>query len=524
MLHSLKAKFVLAFGTLIVLLFTAMGLFLVDAKTKELSGAIADDTQSFAQFTVDRLMGAYHELLVPGNFVQFSRQVDYTLRHAEEIAGIEVSSYSGVVLYDSQDEELERWTGSLRTLNEEELQRVQASKTSLLLESGRIIYLLVDSDKNISAVDFNEGSVEPMSTVDRIVNIVVPVDNAYAITYSVSYEAMEASLLQAKMQIGVIAGLGFALTLMLSFMLSVSITRPLKELKVGALQIASGDFSARVQVKTKDEIGVLAGTFNQMAADLASSIDAKVYRERVAKELELAAKIQVDLLPKQALNLPSMDIVGGIDPATEIGGDAFDFIRMEDGNTLVYIGDGTGHGVAAGIMASISNALLYSLRGEPDLKVIARHMNSVIQKKSSNTMFITMGLTIWNEQKNTLRYINAGHLPMLYFDAESKKLAEIKLPGMAFGMVDDIVPYLKEQEIELKKDDVVVLYSDGIPDAQNMNNEAYSVGRLKRVVQDTANNHHTAEGIKNAILADVMAFIGQREHLDDITVVVMKKK
>lgn len=524
MLHSLKAKFVLAFGTLIVVLFAALGLFLVDAKTKELSSSIADDTESFAQFTVERLISAYKELLIPGNFVQFSRQVDYTLRHAEEISGIEISSYSGLVLYASQDEKLERWDGSPRTLNQEELQRVQASKSSLLLEDGRVLYLLVDSDKNISAVDLNEVPVSPISTMDRIVNIVVPVENAYAITYSVSYEAMEASLFHAKMQIGVIAGLGFLLTLMLSFMLSVSITRPLKELKAGALQIASGDFSARVQVKSKDEIGVLAGTFNQMAADLASSIDAKVYKERVAKELELAAKIQVDLLPKQALNLPSIDIVGGIDPATEIGGDAFDFIRMEDGNTLIYIGDGTGHGVAAGIMASISNALLYSLRGEPDLKVIAKHMNSVIQKKSSNTMFITMGLTIWDEQKNTLRYMNAGHLPMLFFDAESKKLVEIKLPGMAFGMVDDIVPYLKEQEIELKKDDIVILYSDGIPDAQNVNNEAYSVARLKRIVQDTANNNHSAEGIKNAILADVMAFIGQREHLDDITVVVMKKK
>lgn len=524
MLHSLKAKFVLAFGTLIVLLFSVLGLFLVDAKTKELSSSITENSQSFAQFTADRLIESYAELLVPGNFVQFSRQVDYTLRQAEHIAGVEISSYSGVVLYDSQNEELERWTGSLRTLNEADLERVQASKSSLLLESGRIIYLLVDAEKNVSMVDFNEVPAQPMSTADRIVNIVVPVDNAYAITYAVSYQAMEASLLQAKMQIGGLAGLGFFLTLMLSFMLSVSITRPLKELKTGALQIASGDFSARVQVTTKDEIGVLAGTFNQMAADLASSIDAKVYRERVAKELELAAKIQVDLLPKQALHLPSIDIVGGIDPATEIGGDAFDFIRMEDGNILVYIGDGTGHGVPAGIMASISNALLYSLRGEPDLKVIAKHMNSVIQKKSSNTMFITMGLTIWNEQNNTLRYINAGHLPMLYFDAESKKLAEIKLPGMAFGMVDDIVPYLKEQEIELKKDDVVVLYSDGIPDAQNINNEAYSVARLKRVAQDSAENHHTAEDIKNAILADVMTFIGQRDHLDDITVVVMKKK
>ena len=113
---------------------------------------------------------------------------------------------------------------------------------------------------------------------------------------------------------------------------------------------------------------------------------------------------------------------------------------------------------------------------------------------------------------------------MIYFDAGDQKLTEIKLPGMAFGMVDDLVPHLQQQELKLQKDDVVVLYSDGIPDAQNTNNEPYGVARLKRIVQEVSSANHTVEGIRDAILADVMTFIGTREHLDDITVVVMKKK
>ncbi len=524
MFRSLKAKFVLAFGTLIVVLFTAMGLFLVDAKSRELSTDIAQNSQSFAQFTVDRIMDSYYELLVPGNFIQFTKQMNFTLRQAEQIAGVRVSSYSGVVLYDSQEEEVERYSGNLRTVDKDTIDRVQSTKASLLLQDGRVLYIKIDENKNVSYVDFNEKPLQALTSADRIVDIVMPVDNSYAVTYTVSYAAMEASLLQAKIQIGAVAGIGFLLTLMISFMLSVSITRPLKELKNGALKIASGDFSARVNVRTKDEVGVLAGTFNQMAADLAASIQAKIYQERVAKELELAAKIQDNLIPREKLSLPTLEVVGGLDPATEVGGDAYDFIQMENGDTLVYIGDGTGHGVPAGIMASISNALLYSLRGETDLKVIAKHVNAVIQKKSSNTMFITMGLTTWSEQTSSLKYINAGHLPMLYFDAGDQKLTEIKLQGMAFGMVDDLVPHLQEQEVKLNKGDVAILYSDGIPDAQNVNGEAYGVGRLKRIVQEASNNHHAAEGIRDAILADVMNFIGAREHLDDITVVVMKKK
>lgn len=524
MFRSLKAKFVLAFGTLIVVLFVALGLFLVDAKTRELSSDIATNSQIFAQLSSDQVMEDYTQYLQPGNFVAFSREMSSILRSSSEIPNLQISSYSGVILYDSEDEELERYDGTIRTANADLIDRIQSTKSSLLLEDGRVIYLKIDDQKNISYVDFNEDPVQPLSTADRIVNIAVPYQSAYAVIYDVSYATLEARLMQAKMQIGAIAGIGFLLTLMISFMLSVSITRPLKELKAGALKIAAGDFTARVLVRTRDEIGVLAGTFNQMATDLAASIEAKIYRERVGKELELAAKIQENLIPRETLELPTLTVAGGIDPATEVGGDAYDFIPMDDGDTLIYIGDGTGHGVSAGIMASISNALLYSLRGEPDLMVIAKLMNAVIQKKSSNTMFITMGLTTWSETTSSLKYINAGHLPMLYFDAGNQKLTEIKLPGMAFGMVDDLVPHLKEQEIKLQKDDVVVLYSDGIPDAQNMNNEPYGVARLKRIVQEVSNNHHTAEGIKDAILADVMAYIGAREHLDDITVVVMKKK
>ncbi len=524
MFRSLKAKFVFAFGTLIVILFVALGLFLVDSKTRELSSDIATNSQVFAQLSSAQVMEDYTQYLQPGNFVAFSREMSAILRRSTEISDLQISSYSGVILYGSADEELERYDGNLRTANADLLDRIQSTMSSLLLEDGRVIYLKIDDQKNISYVNFNENLVDPLSTADRIVNITVPYNNAYAVIYDVSYATLEARLMQAKMQIGTIAGVGFLLTLMISYMLSVSITRPLKELKAGALRIATGDFTTRVLVRTRDEIGVLAGTFNQMATDLASAIEAKIYRERVGKELELAAKIQDNLIPRGTLELPTLTVVGGLDPATEVGGDAYDFIPMDDGDTMIYIGDGTGHGVSAGIMASISNALLYSLRGEPDLMVVAKLMNAVIQKKSSNTMFITMGLTTWSETTSSLKYINAGHLPMLFFDAGEQKLTEIKLPGMAFGMVDDLVPHLQEKEIKLQKDDVVVLYSDGIPDAQNMNNEPYGVARLKRILQDTASNHHTAEGIKDAILADVMAYIGQREHLDDITVVVMKKK
>ncbi len=525
MLNSLKAKFVLAFGTLILVLFTVLGLFLVDAKTQELSLDIADSTQSFAQLTSEKFVESYEQYLKPGNYLAFSREASALLRQNSSISDFKMSTYGGVVLFISSEEQTARYTGMLRTLtNPTEVERSQANKTSLLLSDGRVVYMKIDEQKQISYVNFNENPVAAPVAADRIVDIVVPVNNAYALKYSVSYQLMEERLAAAKLQIGIIALVGMVLTLLLSYMLSVSVTNPLKALKEGAMKLATGDFTTRVIVKTKDEVGLLASTFNQMAKDLSAALEIRLYKERVTKELELAAKIQADLLPKERVQLPTLDLAGGLDPATEIGGDAFDFIPTASGETIVYLGDVSGHGVPAGILSSIVNGLLYTLRDETDLKKLALRINEVIQKKSSSNMFMSMGLTRWNPTTGVLSYLNAGHLPLLHYSAKDKKVNEIKLPGIAFGMADDVTNLLQVLELKLDAGDVIVLYSDGFPEAQDLHHEQYGMQRLRRIVQQAGDDLLTAEGIKNAVFSDVLQFIDKQDHLDDITIVVMKRK
>ena len=137
---------------------------------------------------------------------------------------------------------------------------------------------------------------------------------------------------------------------------------------------------------------------------------------------------------------------------------------------------------------------------------------------------MSMGLTRWNPETKILSYLNAGHLPLLHYSAKEKKVVEIKLPGIAFGMVDDLSNLVSVQEIHLEEGDLVVLYSDGFPEAQDMRHEQYGMQRLRRIVQQAGDDLLTAEGIKNAVFADVLQFIDKQEHLDDITIVVMKRK
>jgi serine phosphatase RsbU (regulator of sigma subunit) len=523
---SLKAKFILAFGLMILVIFLVGGFYLVDAKARELSGDLVENVQIYARLTGNKVVKEYNQFLVPGNFIAFAGEMADLLDDSEAIYGLSLLSYVGEVLYDSEEEALERYSGEeYRPVEDENLlERVQARNLSILLEDGRVLYVLLDGNRNWIYVGSNEELVDSPGERGRVVNLVVPQNDAFGVVYYVTYDALEASLGASQLQIGIIALLGLLLTLMLAYMISESITRPLKSLKAGALKIGQGDFSAKVKVTTEDEIGVLGKTFNKMAKDLAASTEAMLYQERVTKELELASQIQKDLLPTDELEMKSFDLSGGLVPATEIGGDAFDYIEMGSGRYMVYLGDVTGHGVPAGIISSIANAVLYGARKSKDLKEIIGILNEVLMEKTAMKMFMSMALLMWNEKSSTATYANAGHPPVLHYDAKKKKVTELKIPGIALGLKKDLEALIKPHKIKMKKNDVLVMYSDGIPEAVCGKGKQYGEARLIKVLEDAAKDLYTAKGIKNAILSDVVQHIGKSAHQDDITVVVLKKK
>ncbi|MBT4384525.1 SpoIIE family protein phosphatase [Candidatus Peregrinibacteria bacterium] len=525
MLHSIKAKFTLAFGTLMVLLFVALGVFLISEKGRELSVDISTSTQSFARFTVEDFVEAYSQFLEPGNFLPFNREVQGILRENSAVSDVALVSYTGEIVYDSSEEMQQQYDGATRRLPDQtSLDRVQSKNLSLQLGTGEIVYVQVGEDKSVSYVNFNEELVYAPDERDKILNIAMPYADSFTVFYGVSYAELDSRLANARIQIGFVALLGVILTVMVSFVLSSSITRPIKSLKAGALQIAGGDFNTRVEVKTKDEIGLLAQTFNKMAEDLAASTEAMLYQERVKKELDLAKNIQQELLPKDKIVLPKMDLAGGLVPASEIGGDAFDYIPMRDGRYLAYLGDVTGHGVAAGIISSVANAVLYGLRGQENLLDIARLLNEVLREKTNDQLFMTMAMAIWNETDETLSYVNAGHPPIFIYNSEKNSTESLHLQGMALGLADDLEGVLKEHKIQMNKNDVVVMYSDGIPEAVDKKGMQYGTERLKAIVQDVAADLYTAEGIKNAILSDVLDHISGHEQKDDMTLLVFKRK
>lgn len=259
-----------------------------------------------------------------------------------------------------------------------------------------------------------------------------------------------------------------------------------------------------------------------MAADLDISTKALVYKERVGKELELATKIQSNLIPKEIPKVEGLDISAGIMPAEEIGGDAYDFLFSDDDNLMFYLGDVTGHGVPSGLLVSIANAMFFEQVKLGNIKDIIVNVNRVIKAKSPANMFITLCLLNWDQKNKNLTYVSAGHERMINYKASDKSISLMEGGGMALGMFPDIEKMSKIQDAPLETGDCLVVYSDGIPEAWKNPKEQYGMDRFQEAVKKYG-HLDTALAIRNAILQDVKEFIGDYKRADDITLMIMKR-
>ena len=525
-MHSLKTKLVLIVSALVLFIVFITAFLLIKEKEKELTYDIYLRAVSFAELTKNDIAQNYELYALQGGLLYFQREMADIFSKSEDVLSIRLLNFAGDVLYDSSDSEGDlRYESQMPIVqNVGFLQRIQSQYPSLLTQkTRRILFLKKGSDFSFLPVDYLDKPVTSISDFERISNIVYPVDDRYAILYEISYSKLEDRIANMRERIVLIALFGIMLSFIAAYLFSSKITKHLDLLVSGARSIAKGDFKQRVNVNSHDEVSLLADAFNKMAKDLESSVKAKIYKERVAKELEMAAKIQKELLPKRIPEIPGLDIAAGLIPALEIGGDCFDFIRASKRDTLIYIGDVTGHGVPSGIIVAIANAVLYSLVNIDDMKEILIRTNQILQAKAGPNMFLTMLMLRWNSFKKSLSYISAGHEKMIHVHCREKNIELLQGGGMALGMLANISPLLKEHVVDFRLDEMLVLYSDGITEARSRSGKIYGLERLKQVISE---NIHlaSAEAMKNVILSDVKDFTHGGNQSDDITILVIRRK
>ncbi len=323
--------------------------------------------------------------------------------------------------------------------------------------------------------------------------------------------------------------LGISFAILGAIVVSVSLTRPLRRLTQGARIIAGGDLSIQIEgQERKDEIGELSKAFNKMVGDLGRYIEQLTEttkaKERAEKELELARDIQKSLLPKSFPKLPQIEVWGKCDPAREVGGDYFDFFQISEHLYGMVIGDVSGKGVPAALFMAVSRTLfriLSSQENSPD-QVLTEFNDRLVALDQGSNMFITLFYGVFDTETGRMIYSTAGHnMPYVKSDRESNgkfQMLPNMSPTMVAGMMDGMSMVLAETW--LNSGDVIVLYTDGMTEAINQDDEEFGEDRLEELLNRYADL--SAQDMCEKLITDVQVFQTGKPQFDDMTLFILK--
>lgn len=306
-----------------------------------------------------------------------------------------------------------------------------------------------------------------------------------------------------------------------------SISRPIRELSVAAMEIAHGNLEMKIASGSNtDEVQHLTTAFNKMTKDLRMQMQELRYtttvRERMEGELSAARSIQMSLLPKTFPAFPErpeIDIHAIIRPAREVGGDLYDYFFLDETRLCFVIGDVAGKGVPAALVMAVTKSLVKAtaLGGHDAGKIIAR-VNDELCEEVEAGMFVTLLFAILNTATGELEYCNAGHLSPFLLGADHSIIPLDGGHGPALALANDL-PFPTARHT-LTPGDALFFFTDGVTEALDKSRHFYTPQRLQIVLRDV----HAAEvsKITRAVVQDVSTFCGDREQTDDISVMATR--
>jgi len=293
----------------------------------------------------------------------------------------------------------------------------------------------------------------------------------------------------------------------------------IKDVSSAAENIAQGDYSAFLPVKSEDEVGQLRENFNTMVSQLQERI-------RLKQELNLAMEVQQSLLPQRAPQIEGFDIAGQSIYCDETGGDYYDFIEFPElgqGHMGVAVGDVAGHGIAPALLMTTVRAFLRSrvLTQPEDLADAITEVNRLLCIDTAETgNFMTLFFMLIDSGNGKVRWVRAGHEPAMIYDPTTDSFDELLGRGIALG-VDETWSF-EDQIRELWSDSQIVLIgTDGIWETEDPQGESFGKKRLKEIIRQYKDK--SSEEIVQAITDGLAAHRESAPQQDDVTMVVIKK-
>ncbi len=391
------------------------------------------------------------------------------------------------------------------------------------------------------------GAIAPVRSVSWLVVVELPTAEAYQPIYNM--------ILTMTISLVVI----IVVVIILGFLFSKRIVSPFQRLTMAAAQISDGNLNIQVNIKANNELGILSKAFNDMVFQLKESFEAlehtnqtleirvqertgelevankqilelndrlKADNLRMSAELDVTRQLQQMILPKEQelLQLADLDIAGFMEPADEVGGDYYDVVKQ--GNKIrMGIGDVTGHGLESGVVMIMAQTAIRTLLAN-DEKDPIKFLNSVNKVIYDNTRRMkshkNMTLALLEYEEGMLR-LSGQHedLVILRNNGEIEQIDTFEL-GFPLGIESDIKAYIAQTDIKLNPEEIAVLYTDGVIEAVNQQNEMYGLSRLFQVIKE--NSHLSANQICSQIIENLKQHVGKQKVYDDITLLVIKRK
>ena len=326
----------------------------------------------------------------------------------------------------------------------------------------------------------------------------------------------------------------FIISIVVAYVLVNRISRPLNQLADYTHSLASHDFAAGLVIpaeiealphKSKDEIGKLAESFINMERTLQRYLkdleETTATKERIESELKIAHDIQMSMVPKTFPPFPDrteVDIYATLVPAREVGGDFYDFFFIDDHRLCFAIGDVSGKGVPASLFMALTKTMFRATGGRQNAtaETIISRLNGEICRDNESCMFVTVFCGVLDVRSGQVEYSNAGHnLP--YVLSNGVVTAVPKTGGMALGVTESVD--FHAGRLLLKPGDRLVLYTDGVTEAMDKDDQLFSESRMEETLQGV--NGQSSEEVIKRVVKDVHHFSAGAPQSDDITLLVL---
>ena len=318
-----------------------------------------------------------------------------------------------------------------------------------------------------------------------------------------------------------------AVALVMGLALARSITSAIHELFTGTERVRHGDFTHRITVASRDQLGELAESFNQMTGSIEGLLQTAAEKKRLDEELRIARHIQMSLLPRGPLGFPGLGVTALCVPAREVGGDYYDFFHLPDERLGILIADVSGKGTSAALyMAELKGLVLALSQTHFSPRALLIEVNRIISDNLDSRSFITMTYAVIDRRAGVMTYCRAGHTPLIYRSADTPDNAQVLTPsGLVVGLripgaAEKFSDLLDEERIDLSVGDVITFYTDGISEAMNAAGDLFGDARLSRLVEE--HGHLSSGELRERILREIEAFVGGADQHDDMTMILVK--